>query len=58
MSNVYIVVKDGCVEYVSSGNPRLTVRVLYLDDPANDFTEGTEEFDADLERAEKLPRVW
>ena len=59
MSNVYIVLRGGYIQYVASGNPRTTVRVLDLDmrDAEHD-PDVKAEFDANLERAEKLPRVW
>ena len=58
MSNVYIVIEGGCVRYVSSENDRIRIHVLDLDDRADPDYQDKAEFDAALEQAEKLTRVW
>ena len=60
MSKVFIVVKGGCVSYVSSDNLELDVEVLYLDD-INDETTDSEVFIegvAKLKEAKALTRLW
>lgn len=58
MNRVYIVMAGGCVQYVAATDTNQTVMLLDMDDRAEMCPVDADSFDADLEQAEKLVRVW